>query len=74
MSQPDWSGQDGEVPVIETTVGWSRLYADPDVIMYGRKSIALGQVEWVSYSAVNITEKRGCSPCSPSRSVTPTPP
>ncbi|GCB46209.1 hypothetical protein [Streptomyces sp. NL15-2K] len=46
------------VPVLDTTVGWTHLHADPQVITYGRKSIALDEVEWVSYSATQIAEKR----------------
>ncbi|RKR92278.1 hypothetical protein BDK92_6716 [Micromonospora pisi] len=48
----------GGVPVLDTTIGWTRLHADPQVITYGRKSIALDQVEWVSYSSVQVAEKR----------------
>jgi hypothetical protein len=45
-------------PVLDTTVGGRHLYADPQRITYGRKSIALDEVEWVSYSATRIAEKR----------------
>ncbi|WP_228396217.1 hypothetical protein [Streptomyces sp. RB17] len=51
-AQPD------PVPVLDTTVGWTHLHADPRVITYGRKSIALDDVEWVGYSATRIAEKR----------------
>jgi hypothetical protein len=48
----------GGVPVLDTTVGWTRLHADPQVITYGSKSIALDQVEWVSYSSTQVAQKR----------------
>jgi hypothetical protein len=47
-----------EFPVLDTMVGGRRLHADPHVITYGRKSIALDEVEWVSCSATRIAEKR----------------
>ncbi|MGW0299217.1 hypothetical protein ACWDYK_21250 [Streptomyces anthocyanicus] len=47
-----------EVPVLDTTVGWTHLHADPQVITYGRKSILLHEVEWVAYTATQIAEKR----------------
>jgi hypothetical protein len=50
--------QSGRGPVLDTTIGWTRLHADPEAISYGRKSIALDEVEWVSYSAAHIAEKR----------------
>jgi hypothetical protein len=55
---PAGSAQPGRIPVLDTTVGWTHLHADPQVITYGRKSIALDQVEWISYSATQIAEKR----------------
>jgi hypothetical protein len=45
-------------PVLDATVGWTHLHADPQVITYGRKTIALDEAEWVSYSAAQIAEKR----------------
>jgi len=50
MSQP--------VPVLDTKVSWSRLLADPRAITYGRRSIALDEVEWVSYWAAHTATKR----------------
>lgn len=62
MSRPDGdaagSARFGRGPVLDTKVGWTRLYADPHVITYGRKSIALEDVEWVSYQAVHTATKR----------------
>lgn len=52
MSQPNGPG------VLDTKHGWSRLYADQQMISYGRKSIALADVEWVSYRAVHTATKR----------------
>ena len=39
----------GLVPALDTNVSLKPLHADPRVITYGRKSIALEEVEWVSY-------------------------
>lgn len=62
MSQPNGpavgSAQSGQGPVLDTKLGWSRLYADQQMISYGRKSIALADVEWVSYRAVHTATKR----------------
>lgn len=44
--------------VLETTLGRKRLHASPDVITYGKHSLALADVEWVAYSATRIAEKR----------------
>ena len=55
---PAGSARPGRAPVLDTTVGWKSLHADPQVITYGRKSIALDQVEWISYTATRIAEKR----------------
>ncbi|MFJ8357916.1 hypothetical protein [Streptomyces sp. NPDC093984] len=52
------SARPGQVPVLDTNVGWTSLHADPEVITYGRKSIALDQVEWISYWATHTAEKR----------------
>jgi len=48
----------GQVPVLDTKLNGKRLHADPQVITYGRKSIALDEVEWVSYWAVHTATKR----------------
>ncbi|WP_415647947.1 hypothetical protein [Stackebrandtia soli] len=48
----------GTVPRLDTTADWTRLQADPQTITYGKKSIALDQVEWVSYTATQVAEKR----------------
>ena len=45
-------------PVLEMKHEWKRLHADPRVIIYGAKSLALDQAEWVGYSATRIAEKR----------------
>jgi hypothetical protein len=62
MSQPDWypagPAWPGQVPVLDTKLDRIRLYADPQVIAYGRDSIALDQVEWVSYWATQTATKR----------------
>lgn len=62
MSQPNGpavgSAQSGQGPVLDTKLGWSRLHADQQMISYGRKSIALADVEWVSYRAVHTATKR----------------
>jgi hypothetical protein len=47
-----------ELPFLDATVGGKRLHADPRVITYGRKSIALDEVEWVGFSATRVAEKR----------------
>ena len=48
----------GQVPVLDTVVRRKRLYADPHMISFGRKSIAMDQVEWVSYTATHTATKR----------------
>ncbi|MBI0293609.1 hypothetical protein JBE04_03650 [Streptomyces sp. PRKS01-29] len=45
-------------PVLDTRVRRKRLYADPQVITFGRHSLALDQVEWVSYTATHTATKR----------------
>lgn len=55
---PARAAQPGRMPVLDTKIGWTSLHADPQVITYGRKSIELEQVEWVSYSATQIAERR----------------
>ncbi|MEV6128911.1 hypothetical protein AB0M05_19065 [Streptomyces violaceusniger] len=46
------------VPVLDTQVRRKRLYADPQQITFGRHSLALDQVEWVSYTATHTATKR----------------
>jgi hypothetical protein len=48
---PASPAQPGPVPVLDTRIGRKRLYADPQVIAFGKKSLAFDQVEWVSYDA-----------------------
>jgi hypothetical protein len=52
------SAQSDEVPVIDTRILGKRLYADPQVITFGRKSLALDEVEWVSYLSTQTAVKR----------------
>lgn len=49
-------------PVIETKVHGKRLHADPEVITFGRKSMALDEVEWVSYWGARTATKRFLAP------------
>ena len=44
--------------MLDTRVSGKQLHADSRVITYGRKSIALDEVEWVSYWAVHTATKR----------------
>jgi hypothetical protein len=46
-----------QVPVLHTKVSGKPLHADPRVITYGKKSIALEEVEWVSYWATHTTTR-----------------
>jgi hypothetical protein len=46
------------VPFLDTAIGRKRLYADPQVITFGKRSIALDEVEWVGYSATHTATKR----------------
>ncbi|MFC0602479.1 hypothetical protein [Streptomyces palmae] len=55
---PERPAQPGPVPVLDTRIGRKRLYADPHEITYGKKSIALDQVEWVGYAATHTATKR----------------
>lgn len=50
--------------VLDTRVSGKQLHADPQVITYGRKSIALDEVEWVSYWATHTATKRFMWPTS----------
>ncbi|POX64862.1 hypothetical protein C3492_03750 [Streptomyces sp. Ru62] len=52
------SARPGPVPVLDTQVRRKRLYADPRVITFGKHSLALDQVEWVSYTATHTATKR----------------
>jgi hypothetical protein len=52
------SAQPGPVPVLDTQVRRKRLYADPQVITFGKHSLALDQAEWVSYTATHTATKR----------------
>jgi hypothetical protein len=58
MSQPEGPARPGQVPVLDTKVSGKRVYADPQVITSGKKSIALDEVEWVSYWATHTATKR----------------
>lgn len=62
MSQPygdpAGSAEPGRFPVLDTKVGWTRLYADPRMVAYGRHAMALDQVEWVAYGATRTATKR----------------
>jgi hypothetical protein len=57
VSQPG-PAQPGPGPVLDVKYGRTRLHADPQVITYGRKSMALDQVEWVGYTATHTATKR----------------
>lgn len=50
--------RDVQGPVLDAKHGMRRLHADPTVITYGSKSLALDEIEWVSYWATYTTEKR----------------
>lgn len=52
------------IPVLDTAIGRKRLYADPQVITYGKRSIALDEVEWVGYSVTHTATKRFLWPTS----------
>jgi hypothetical protein len=45
-------------PVLDTKVGFRQLHADPQMISYGGRSIALDQAEWVRYRSIRTTTKR----------------
>ncbi|WP_425838548.1 hypothetical protein [Streptomyces fractus] len=45
-------------PVLDTRIGRKPLHASPAAITYGKKSIALDQVEWVAYAATHTATKR----------------
>jgi hypothetical protein len=57
MSQPGERPSQGQMPVLDTKVAFTRLYADPRLIAY-RSSIPLNEVEWVGYH-VNRRYMRG---------------
>jgi hypothetical protein len=61
MSRPGWHPavpvRPGQVPVLDTKVSGKSLHADPRVITYGKKSIALDEVEWVSYWATHTATR-----------------
>jgi hypothetical protein len=52
----------GRVPVLDTQVSGKSLHADPRVITYGKKSIALEEVEWVSYWVTHTATRHYFSP------------
>ncbi|HWD82180.1 MAG TPA: hypothetical protein VG497_24950 [Kribbella sp.] len=58
MSERDRQPQPGQVPVLDTKVGWSSLHADAQQIGYGRRSMPLDEIEWVGYWVEQVTEKR----------------
>ncbi|NUR97380.1 MAG: hypothetical protein HOV67_19240 [Kribbellaceae bacterium] len=58
MSEHDRQPQSGQFPVLDTKVGWSSLHADGQQISYGRRSMRLGEIEWVGYWVEQVTEKR----------------
>ncbi|WP_026930726.1 hypothetical protein [Glycomyces tenuis] len=65
MSIPDSTPAPADgAPVLDTKVRRKRLYADPRVIAFGRKSMALAEVEWVGYSAIHTTTHRLLTPAS----------
>jgi hypothetical protein len=66
MSQPHpaESTQPGEVPVLDTKVHGKVLHADPQVITFGKKSMALDEVEWISYWGAHTVTKRFMGPSS----------
>lgn len=45
-------------PVLDTRYAGKQLRADPGAISYGRKSIALDEVEWLTYWGTHIATKR----------------
>ncbi|MET7280780.1 hypothetical protein ABZS29_21255 [Kribbella sp. NPDC005582] len=58
MSEHDRQPQPGQIPVLDTKVGWSSLHADGQQISYGRRSMPLDEIEWVGYWVEQVTEKR----------------
>lgn len=58
VSEHDWQPRPGQIPVLETKVGWSLLHADGQQISYGRRSMPLDEIEWVGYWVEQVTEKR----------------
>jgi hypothetical protein len=46
-----------QVPVLDTEVSGKPLFADPRVITYGKKSMALEEAEWVSYWATHTATR-----------------
>lgn len=66
MNRPEWHPpgppRPRRVPVLDTKVSGKPLHADPRVIAYGKKSIRLEEVEWVSYSATQTATRHYFSP------------
>jgi hypothetical protein len=58
VSEHDRQPQPGQIPVLDTKVGWSSLHADAQQISYGRRSMRLDEIEWVGYWVEQVTEKR----------------
>ncbi|WP_399894992.1 hypothetical protein ACGH7X_38425 [Streptomyces sp. BBFR51] len=58
VASPTGPAQSPPVPVLDTRIGRKRLYADPQVITFGRHSLALDEVEWVGYAATHTATKR----------------
>lgn len=59
---PTGTARPHPVPVLDTQVSGKPLHADPWVITYGKKSISLEEVEWVSYSATHTATRHYFSP------------
>jgi hypothetical protein len=58
VPEHDRRPQPGQIPVLDTKVGWSSLHADRQQISYGRRSMPLDEIEWVGYWVEQVTEKR----------------
>ena len=58
MSDHDRQPRPGQIPVLDTKVGWSSLRVDGQQISYGRRSMPLDEIEWVGYWVEQVTEKR----------------
>ncbi|MDX3319737.1 hypothetical protein PV415_22785 [Streptomyces sp. ME03-5684b] len=57
-SPPARAAEPAPILVLDARHDWKRLYADPQAITFGKYSLALDQVEWVSYTGTHTATKR----------------
>ena len=67
---PPEPGSETAQPVLDTRIGRKRLYADPQLITFGRHTMRLDEAEWLSYSATHTATRRFLFPTTHDNSWT----